>query len=73
MSSATKCCVYISSVGTSGDTNPLDALVGENGGVVSSLVHGLVVAGGLEVITDFFGEGAEIKVFGVIDDRSVIA
>ena len=41
--------------------------------MVGAGIHGLILVVGFEVLADFFGEGAEIKIFGVIEDALVVA
>ena len=65
--------VHVDSARKLRGTNPCDASVGQNRNVVGAGIHGLILVVGFEVLADFFGEGAEIKIFGVIEDALVVA
>ena len=65
--------VHVDSARKLGGTNPCDASVGQNRNVVGAGIHGLILVVGFEVLADLFGEGAEIKVFSVVEDALVVA
>ena len=73
MTATAKRRVHVDSARKLRGTNPCDASVGQNRNVVGAGIHGLILVVGFEVLADFFGEGAEIKIFGVIEDALVVA